>query len=179
MTNPRPASQLPKRRASQVTISSCDALGISSSTRMPSTSSPSSSSSMAAHSSSVISATGWASFMVGKSIAPGVCGIREAQSNPDAASDASVFAERRAARGGPDEGDGGPGRPAVGILARVLSVAPPDEASTYETSHGRLVIWFPAPGVAAARITGHATGRLAQSAYELIDRQPTYPYEGF
>ena len=61
----------------------------------------------------------------------------------------------------------------------VLSVVPPDQASIFESAEGRVVVWFPAPGMAAARLTGYATGELARKAYEVTDAQPTVPYEGF
>jgi hypothetical protein len=56
---------------------------------------------------------------------------------------------------------------------------PPATAEVFESAEGRVVVWFPATGVAAARCTGHITGELARRAYLLTDAQPVVPYEGF
>ena len=61
----------------------------------------------------------------------------------------------------------------------VLPFAPTDEAWTIETPEGSAVIWFPAPGIAAARLTGVATGEVARRAYELTDLQAPVPLLGF
>jgi hypothetical protein len=64
-------------------------------------------------------------------------------------------------------------------LPLVLPFAPPDGAALLETPEGSAVVWFPAPGIAAARISGYATGDLARRAYEVTDLQPVVPHEGF
>lgn len=56
---------------------------------------------------------------------------------------------------------------------------PTEGASTLATPEGTAVVWFPAPGIAAAKVRGIATGEVARRAYELTDAQPTFPYEGF
>jgi hypothetical protein len=61
----------------------------------------------------------------------------------------------------------------------VHSLAPPDNASTLEGALGSIVVWFPAPGIAAARLDGYATGDLARRAYEVTDAQATAPHLGF
>jgi hypothetical protein len=61
----------------------------------------------------------------------------------------------------------------------VFPFEPTDEAWTIETPEGSGVIWFPAPGIAAARLRGVATGELARRAYELTDLQAPTPLLGF
>ena len=56
---------------------------------------------------------------------------------------------------------------------------PPSAAETFRSRDGHAIVWFPAPGVAAARIVGHVTGDVARRAYLLTDAQSVTPYERF
>jgi hypothetical protein len=55
----------------------------------------------------------------------------------------------------------------------------PGTAEAFASPEGHVIVWFPAPGIAAARCVGHVTGEVARRAYELTDAQPLTPYEGF
>jgi hypothetical protein len=61
----------------------------------------------------------------------------------------------------------------------VISFAPTEGAATFDAVEGRILVWFPAPGIAACKVIGYATGDQARRAYELVDEQPSVPPEGF
>ena len=42
-----------------------------------------------------------------------------------------------------------------------------------------MLLWFPATGVVAARLSGFVNGVTAKDVYARIDAQPLIPYEGF
>lgn len=72
----------------------------------------------------------------------------------------------------------GPDRRDCSILV-LVSFVPATSAQAFESAEGRIVVWFPAPCVAAARCVGHVTGEVTRRAYELTDNQEVTPYEGF
>jgi len=61
----------------------------------------------------------------------------------------------------------------------VLTFAPSEGAATFDSAEGRIVVWFPVPGIAAATIHGRATGEVTKRVYELVDEQPVFPNWGF
>jgi hypothetical protein len=61
----------------------------------------------------------------------------------------------------------------------VHEFAPTEGAFRFDASEGRIVVWFPAPGIAAGSVIGYATGDLARRAYEVVGQQPVFPHEGF
>jgi hypothetical protein len=56
---------------------------------------------------------------------------------------------------------------------------PPIDAESFASSDGAIVLWFPAPGVVAARATGYVTGQTAKAVYARIDAEPHVPRVGF
>jgi hypothetical protein len=60
----------------------------------------------------------------------------------------------------------------------VLTFAPTDGAFRFDDATGRIVLWFPAPGLCAGSVHGHASGDLARRAYEVVEQQPVIPHEG-
>jgi hypothetical protein len=61
----------------------------------------------------------------------------------------------------------------------VPEFVPPADAEAFASSEGTIFLWFPTPGVVAARAVGFIPGRVARAAYERIDAEPRIPYTGF
>ena len=61
----------------------------------------------------------------------------------------------------------------------MLSFEPPPEADSFATPGGTLLVWFPVPGIVAARARGFIDGSMAKATYARIDREPQVPYVGF
>ena len=47
---------------------------------------------------------------------------------------------------------------------------PTEDARTFGSGEGEVVLWFPADGAVAARMTGHIVGRVAAATFAEIDR---------
>jgi hypothetical protein len=59
---------------------------------------------------------------------------------------------------------------------------PTADARTFGSGEGEIVLWHPADGVAAARVTGYIVGRLASATFAEIDRVAEvrgHPARGF
>jgi hypothetical protein len=59
---------------------------------------------------------------------------------------------------------------------------PPRSAKSFRSGAGEIVIWFPAEGVAAARVTGNIRAGIAAAVYAEIDRHALtheHPGRGF
>jgi hypothetical protein len=59
---------------------------------------------------------------------------------------------------------------------------PPLDARTFRSGAGEVVVWFPADGIAAARVTGNIRAGIAAAVYAEIDRYSlthAHPGRGF